>query len=82
MILRPIHFRPAKGPSLPQFLPKQPLSRRSFHASSIRRDAGLPDHYATLGIDTTASAGDIKKSVHLFRPIHSTNNVIKDNSSS
>ncbi|KAG9548512.1 DnaJ-domain-containing protein, partial [Aureobasidium melanogenum] len=62
MILRPIQFRPAKGPFLPQFfLKQQPLSRRTFHASSIRRDAGLPDHYATLGIDTTASAGDIKK---------------------
>lgn len=51
---------------MPQFLLKQQLlSRRTFHASSIRRDAALPDHYATLGIDTTASAGDIKKSVYL-----------------
>jgi hypothetical protein len=63
MILRPIHLRPVKGPFLPRLLLKQPLVHRSFHASSLRCQAGLPDHYATLGIDSTASAGDVKKSV-------------------
>lgn len=68
---------------MPQFLLKQqPLSRRTFHASSIRRDAGLPDHYATLGLDSTATAGDIKKSVYFFRPIYNTNNAITDSFSS
>ncbi|KAI4732355.1 DnaJ-domain-containing protein [Aureobasidium sp. EXF-12298] len=65
MILRPIHLRPVKGPFLPQLLIRQPVVHRSFHASSLRFQAGLPDHYATLGIDSTASAGDIKK--HFFQ---------------
>ncbi|KAI4842766.1 DnaJ-domain-containing protein, partial [Aureobasidium sp. EXF-8845] len=61
MILRPIHIHPVKGPLLRQFSLRQPLVHRSFHASSLRCQAGLPDHYATLGIATTASAGDVKK---------------------
>jgi len=62
MILRPIYIRPLKGPILRQFpLRQSPLAYRSFHASSLRCQAGLPDHYATLGIDATASAGDVKK---------------------
>jgi hypothetical protein len=66
MILRPMHIRPAKGLSLRQFPLRQSLVYRSFHASSLRCQAGLPDHYATLGIDATASAGDVKKSVQLL----------------
>ncbi|THX09242.1 DnaJ-domain-containing protein [Aureobasidium pullulans] len=61
MILRPIQFRPVKGRPLPQLFFRKPLFQRSFHASPIRFDDGIPNHYATLGIDTTASAGDIKK---------------------
>ncbi|CAD0056386.1 unnamed protein product [Aureobasidium pullulans] len=62
MILRPIQFRPVKGRPLPQLFFRNPLFQRSFHASPTRFDDGIPNHYATLGIDTTASAGDIKNS--------------------
>jgi hypothetical protein len=67
MILRPIQFRPVHGRSpLPHLLTGRvnPLAHhRFFHASPIRPDDGLPNHYATLGIDTTASATDVKKCV-------------------
>ncbi|KAI5201669.1 DnaJ-domain-containing protein [Aureobasidium subglaciale] len=61
MILRPTQFRPVERRLATHFLPRQPLLHRYFHASPLRRHDGIPNHYATLGVDTTASPADIKK---------------------
>ncbi|KAK8212854.1 hypothetical protein M8818_003019 [Zalaria obscura] len=39
----------------------QRIPQRQFHASPARKqDEGMPDHYATLGLPSSATAGDIK----------------------
>lgn len=63
MILRPFLRRPIQGRHLPQRTFKSPIIHRTFHASPRRADDGMPDYYATLGIESNASAGDIKKCV-------------------